>query len=82
MFITGPDVVKAVTHEEVGKEELGGAYTHSTKSGVTHFMCDTEEETLMVSANYSVFFRPIIWKMPHLFLVRMISAAKKNRCRR
>ena len=47
MFITGPDVVKAVTHEEVGKVELGGAYTHSTKSGVTHFMCDTEEETLM-----------------------------------
>ena len=47
MFITGPDVVKAVTHEEVGKEELGGAYTHSSKSGVTHFMCETEEETLM-----------------------------------
>lgn len=47
MFITGPDVVKAVTHEEIGKEELGGAYTHSVKSGVTHFMCETEEETLM-----------------------------------
>ncbi len=47
MFITGPDVVKTVTHEEVDKEELGGAYTHSTKSGVTHFMCNTEEETLM-----------------------------------
>lgn len=47
MFITGPDVVKAVTHEEVNKEELGGAETHSSKSGVTHFMCDTEEETLM-----------------------------------
>lgn len=47
MFITGPDVVKAVTHEEVDKEELGGAYTHSVKSGVTHFMCETEEETLM-----------------------------------
>lgn len=47
MFITGPDVVKAVTHEEVGKEELGGAYTHSSKSGVTHFLCNTEEETLM-----------------------------------
>lgn len=47
MFITGPDVVKAVTHEEVGKEELGGAYTHSSKSGVAHFMYDTEEETLM-----------------------------------
>lgn len=47
MFITGPDVVKAVTHEEVGKEELGGAETHSSRSGVTHFMCNTEEETLM-----------------------------------
>ena len=47
MFITGPDVVKAVTHEEVDKEELGGAYTHSSKSGVTHFLCDNEEETLM-----------------------------------
>ena len=47
MFITGPDVVKAVTHETVEKEELGGAYVHISKSGVTHFMCDTEEETLM-----------------------------------
>ena len=47
MFITGPDVVKTVTHEEVDKEELGGAYTHSNKSGVTHFMCNTEEETIM-----------------------------------
>lgn len=47
MFITGPDVVKTVTNEEVGKEELGGAATHSTKSGVAHFMCSNEEETLM-----------------------------------
>lgn len=47
MFITGPDVVKAVTHEEVGKEELGGAYTHGSKSGVAHFLSNTEEETLM-----------------------------------
>lgn len=47
MFITGPDVVKTVTNEEVGKEELGGAYTHSAKSGVTHFMCNNEEEALM-----------------------------------
>ncbi|MEM9554930.1 MAG: acyl-CoA carboxylase subunit beta [Acidobacteriota bacterium] len=37
MFITGPDVIKTVTHEEVTKEELGGARTHATKSGVTHF---------------------------------------------
>lgn len=47
MFVTGPDVVKTVTHEEVDKEELGGAYTHSSKSGVAHFMGDNEEEALM-----------------------------------
>ena len=47
MFVTGPDVVKTVTHEEVNKEELGGAYTHSSKSGVTHFMGNSEEEVLM-----------------------------------
>ena len=37
MFITGPDVIKTVTHEEVTKEELGGALTHNPKSGVAHF---------------------------------------------
>ena len=47
MFITGPDVVKTVTHEDVSKEELGGAYTHSSKSGVAHFLSNTEEEQLM-----------------------------------
>lgn len=47
MFVTGPDVVKTVTHEEVTKEELGGAATHSSKSGVSHFMCNSEEELLM-----------------------------------
>ena len=46
-LITGPDVVKAVTNEVVDKEELGGAYTHSSKSGVAHFVYPTEEETLM-----------------------------------
>lgn len=46
MFVTGPDVVKTVTHEEVSKEELGGAYIHNSQSGVAHFMNDTEEETL------------------------------------
>ncbi|MEH0157165.1 acyl-CoA carboxylase subunit beta [Limibacter armeniacum] len=42
MFVTGPNVVKTVTHEEVTAEELGGASTHSTKSGVTHFSCANE----------------------------------------
>jgi len=48
MFVTGPDVIKAVTHEEVTKEELGGAYTHNSKSGVAHFMGENEEATLMM----------------------------------
>jgi len=46
MFITGPDVIKAVTHEEVTKDDLGGARAHSQKSGVAHFTFDTEEATL------------------------------------
>lgn len=48
MFVTGPDVVKTVTHEELTKEELGGATTHATKSGVAHFVGSNEEETLMM----------------------------------
>jgi propionyl-CoA carboxylase beta chain len=48
MFITGPDVIKAVTHEEVTKEELGGAETHSAKSGVAHFSSDTEKDCLLM----------------------------------
>ena len=36
MFVTGPNVVKTVTHEEVSSEELGGAQSHASKSGVTH----------------------------------------------
>jgi len=48
MFVTGPDVIKTVTHEEVTKEELGGAHTHSTKSGVAHFSGDSEEQVLMM----------------------------------
>ncbi|MCU0352538.1 MAG: acyl-CoA carboxylase subunit beta [Cytophagales bacterium] len=46
MFVTGPNVVKTVTHEEVTFEELGGASTHSTKSGVTHFACANELECI------------------------------------
>src|SRR5919206_1016261 len=46
MFITGPDVIRTVTHEEVTKEDLGGARAHSQKSGVAHFTFDTEEATL------------------------------------
>jgi acetyl-CoA carboxylase carboxyltransferase component len=44
MFVTGPQVVKAATGEEVSAEELGGAMTHATRSGVAHFTARTEEE--------------------------------------
>jgi propionyl-CoA carboxylase beta chain len=46
MFVTGPNVVKTVTHEEVSSEELGGASAHSVKSGVTHFSCANELECI------------------------------------
>ena len=46
MFITGPEVIRTVTHEEVTKEDLGGAKTHSTRSGVAHFALDSEEAAL------------------------------------
>ena len=44
MFITGPQVIKAVTGEEVTAEELGGAMTHNQRSGVAHFAAENEEE--------------------------------------
>ncbi|HUF93071.1 MAG TPA: acyl-CoA carboxylase subunit beta [Candidatus Limnocylindria bacterium] len=46
MFVTGPDVIKAVTHEAVTAEDLGGATAHNTVSGVAHFAADSEEECL------------------------------------
>lgn len=44
MFVTGPDVIKTVTHEEVTKDALGGAHTHNEKSGVAHFRCEDEDD--------------------------------------
>jgi propionyl-CoA carboxylase beta chain len=46
MFVTGPDVLKTVTHEEVSKEQLGGATTHNATSGVAHFVADDDRECL------------------------------------
>lgn len=48
MFVTGPEVIKTVTHEDVSKEDLGGAATHTSKSGVAHFNGENEEQTLMM----------------------------------
>ncbi|HWS88547.1 MAG TPA: acyl-CoA carboxylase subunit beta [Pyrinomonadaceae bacterium] len=48
MFITGPDVIRTVTHEDVSKEELGGADTHNSISGVAHFAADSDEHALLL----------------------------------
>ena len=48
MFITGPDVIRTVTHEDVSKEELGGAETHNSVSGVAHFAADSDEHALLL----------------------------------
>ena len=57
MFITGPDVIKTVTGEEVGFEELGGAMTHNSKSGVAHFAAE-DEESCLDDVRYLVGFLP------------------------
>ena len=48
MFVTGPDVIKTVTHEEVSKHELGGAMTHNEKSGVAHFVARDDRDCLVM----------------------------------
>lgn len=48
MFITGPDVIKTVTHQDVTKEELGGALTHNSVSGVAHFAANSDEHALLM----------------------------------
>jgi propionyl-CoA carboxylase beta chain len=48
MFVTGPDVIKTVTHEDVTKEDLGGAMTHNSKSGVAHFLAHGDAECLQL----------------------------------
>jgi propionyl-CoA carboxylase beta chain len=48
MFVTGPDVIRTVTHEEVTKEELGGAMTHNSKSGVAHLTATDDEHAMMM----------------------------------
>ena len=62
MFVTGPDVIKTVTHEEVTKHELGGAMTHNEKSGVAHFIARDDAECLAMIRELSAFCPRIISK--------------------
>ncbi|OQX31870.1 MAG: methylmalonyl-CoA carboxyltransferase [Candidatus Sedimenticola endophacoides] len=67
MFVTGPDVVKTVTHEEVTAEQLGGALTHTTKSGVADLAFDNDVEALLMLRRFVNFLpannreRPPVW---------------------
>src|SRR3989339_1917161 len=61
MFVTGPNVVKTVTHEEVSFEDLGGADTHAGKSGVAHFVFDSEQEVLD-NIRKLLSYLPLNWK--------------------
>jgi propionyl-CoA carboxylase beta chain len=61
MFVTGPNVVKTVTHEDVSFEDLGGAVTHATKSGVAHFACEDEKECLVYIRRLMSYI-PSSWK--------------------
>ncbi len=61
MFVTGPNVVKTVTHEEVTFEDLGGADTHSTKSGVAHFSYESEAETFQ-NIRKLMGYLPLNWR--------------------
>ena len=61
MYITGPDVVRAVTHEQLSHQELGGAEVHARKSGVAHFVSDSEEECFREVRRLLSFF-PQSWK--------------------
>ncbi|HCV43679.1 MAG TPA: methylmalonyl-CoA carboxyltransferase, partial [Bacteroidetes bacterium] len=58
MFVTGPNVVKTVTHEEVSAEELGGAMAHASKSGVAHFACENEVDCLQTIRRLIGFLPP------------------------
>ncbi|MFB0515310.1 MAG: acyl-CoA carboxylase subunit beta [Candidatus Neomarinimicrobiota bacterium] len=58
MFVTGPNVVKTVTHEDVSFEDLGGAETHATKSGVAHFACENEVEAIQCARRLLSYLPP------------------------
>ena len=64
MFVTGPDVIKAVTHEEVSLEELGGASTHVATSGVAHFAAESEPPNTVKSCANTKTRRPLIVPEP------------------
>ena len=80
MFVTGPNVVKTVTHEEVSSEDLGGASTHASKSGVAHFTAPNELDAIRIQGiECSVANQPfgIAKETPHVQLAQRLLQAIK-----
>jgi len=78
MFVTGPDVIKTVTHEEVTKQELGGAMTHNATSGVAHFVSRGRCRLPRHGSRTREFsFPPTIWKI-HQDAQRRIPPTRKD----
>ena len=61
MFITGPEVIKTVTNEEVSFEDLGGASTHASKSGVSHFTAESDEDAIGMEI-WLIYYLKTIWR--------------------
>lgn len=76
MFLTGPAVIKSVTAEEVTAEELGGAMTHSSVSGVAHFACENEDDCIEKSRRSSTSCPATTWKKRRLSIRTMTRTAK------
>ena len=81
MFVTGPDVIKAVTHEEVTKEELGGAHTHSAKSGVAHFVCASDLAALVLTLIYIKNLQIAKKIYTLIFCIQICQRSKNVNCR-
>lgn len=77
MFVTGPDVIKTVTHEEVTKDTLGGAHTHNEKSGVAHFRTDDEDDCLERVRELFAFI-PSCNKVKHALKLTTDSVSRQN----
>ena len=80
MFVTGPDVIKAVTHEDVTFEELGGAVVHASESGVAHFAAENEEDALFLVQQLWAICPTTTWTIRPCWRPRR-SAAPRRRTR-
>jgi len=79
MFVTGPSVVKTVTHEEVSSEDLGGAKAHAEKSGVTHFTASNDVECLRKVRETITYMPQNMLELPPIAETRPFSKEKLNR---